>query len=174
MKALFLIIVLAVFFFSNLFGQTKSPFSVYQHKLFSLSYPTSWDTTKQDKSMIFTAVEKNKKDKDPFNENFSIYIVGLDKTMSLKKLIESVYTEFKQKGGSDKDILEKGILKTEKGLSYALFKTKTLANDRTIISSAVYFIKAKKVFVLTLSHDMIESAYYDKLYKSVINTFEIK
>lgn len=174
MKALFLIIVLAVFFFSNLFGQTKSPYSVYQHKLFSLSYPSSWDTTKQDKSMIFTAVESNMDEKDTFKENFSIYSVSLDKPMSSQKIVESVYAEFKQKGGIDKDVIEKGTKKTSKGLPYALFKTKTIANDRSIISTAVYFEKNKKVFILTLTNDMLENARYDKLYSTIINSFEMK
>ena len=136
-----------------------------------MSYPTAWDTTKQAKSMIFTAVEN---DKDLFKENLSVYSVSLDKTMSLQKLIESVYTEFKQRGGADKDVLEKGLKKTSKGLPYALFKTQSIANDRTVISTAVYYEKNKKVFILTLSHDMLESARFNKLYMTIINSFEMK
>lgn len=138
-----------------------------------MSYPAKWDTTNKDKRIIFMAVEKRKNDKDVFKENFTVYTVTLDKAMEMNIIVESAAAAFKQQGNTDKDIIEKGVKKTKKGLSYGLFKTKNITKDHTIVSSAIYFMKDKKVFVLTLSYDNIESVNYEKLYKSIIDTFEI-
>ena len=96
------------------FGQTQTSFSKYNNKLFSVTYPATWDTTNKDSRIIFMAVEKRKNEKDAFKENFTLYTVNLDKAMTLENIVESAADAFKQKGNSDNDISEKSVKKTKK------------------------------------------------------------
>ncbi len=152
----------------------QQPLSLYNHKNFSIKYPTTWDTTKQDNSVTFMAVESQKNGNDLFRENLAVYIELVDPKLTLESVVESAITAFKQEGGSVKDILDREVKKNSKQISYGLFKTKQVAKNHIVISTTVVFKKGNKLIMINFFHDNAEDSHYTSIYNSIIDSFELK
>jgi len=151
----------------------QEPLSEYYNKVFSISYPKSWNTTKQDNSVTFMAVEAQKNQNDFLKENLAIYIETADPKLTLKSIIESSVTSFIKEGRSMNDIVEQGVKRNRKLISYGLFKTKLAVKGHTIISTSVVFKNGNKLIMVTFTHDKAENTYYESLYNTIIDSFNL-
>lgn len=169
MRKILTIVLLAIMISCN---DKKNDLKLESHEDmsgFSIKYPSSWDTTKQDNRVIFMAYEVNADTTDNFNESLNVSMFQVDGII-LEDFVDENIRLTQQRYPNQK--IEKRKGKNSKGLDFYSIVVDIEANGLSLINNGTFFSNGNKFYTLTQTIEKNKLTEYQPLVDSVVESFD--